>query len=341
MQPENGLKTTRRNFLRAATGAAALGLLKLPVTGYGQAVRRTPAAKPAPLPTVPTPWWLEYEKKIARVVDIRSNEALHVTVTDLVVLAEMMDQGLKNLTGQTKVDLAWQSVLGDSKRIVLKFNSVGATTLKTTESVARVLIERLRDSGYGPEKLTLVEAPKHLRKQYGTRVVPRTWGASINIGGNAEQLTTYLHECDAIINVPFLKTHQIAGMTGCMKNLSHALIRHPARYHGDGCSPYVGQVIGNKKVSSKIKLNVMNALRLVVRNGPDAKEEDVAGYGGLLLGYDPLAVDNVGLSLLAMERRRMGLATGFGVRYLSSAAAMKLGRWRPGDVQRIALEVGP
>ena len=212
----DGLKTSRRKFLGTAAGVAALGIMRIPVIGYGQAPQ-SPESQPASLPSVSPPWWLEHEKKYTRVVDIRSNEVLHASVADPVVLAEMLDQGLKNLTGQAKVDLAWQSVLADSQRIVLKFNSVGATTLKTTEAMARVLIERLRDSGYGPEKLRLVEAPEHLTKQYGTCVAPRTWGASIKVGNIAEQLAGYLYESDAIINIPFLKTHQIAGMTGCMK----------------------------------------------------------------------------------------------------------------------------
>ena len=116
-------------------------------------------------------------------------------------------------------------------------------------------------------------------------------------------------------------------------------MRHPARYHSNGCSPYVGQVIGSQEVSARLKLSVVNAVRLVVNHGPDAREEDIIGYGGLLLGFDPVAVDNVGLSILAMERRRLGLPATPPVRYLESAAQMGLGRWRAADIDRVALEM--
>ena len=60
-----------------------------------------------------------------------------------------------------------------------------------------------------------------------------------------------------------------------------------------------------------------------------------------MLGFDPLAVDTVGLSILALERRRLGLPGGLAVRYLDSAAAMELGRWRRGDIDRLAVEIEP
>jgi uncharacterized protein (DUF362 family) len=152
-------------------------------------------------------------------------------------------------------------------------------------------------------------------------------------------LARYLFDADAIINVPFLKTHQIAGMSGCLKNLSHALIRHPAQFHANGCSPYVGQVVGSREVSSRLKLNLMNAVRVVVDGGPGARTENTVGYGGLLLGFDPVAMDYAGLSILAAERHRLGLRGGLAVRYLASSAEMGLGRWRPTDVDRAEIEI--
>jgi hypothetical protein len=324
---------TRRELLGAAA-AATFGLWPVTETGYGQAV--------SPLTSRPAqsqaPWWLGADDH-ARVADVRSAGVARLRIIDSTALGEMLDQGIQSLTATTRPVAAWHAALGSAERILIKFNSVGAVALDTTEPLARLMVERLAAAGYDPAKIVLVEAPAFMSDELGTAHAPAGWASRIEVGGQTEQLARYLFDADAIINVPFLKTHQIAGMSGCLKNLSHALIRHPGRYHANGCSPYVGQVVGSQEVSSRVRLNVMNALRIVVDHGPDARAEDIVSYGGLLLGFDPLAVDNVALSILAEERRRRGVAGSLDVRYLAGAARMGLGRWRPGDIERIAIEI--
>lgn len=337
-----GWQPTRRELLTAAA-AATLGLFA--DSHRGRAQSSQPATSPArSLNAGRVPWWREGGGPCppgrSRVVDIRSSGVLHASVVDQVTLGEMLDQGIQNLTGAATVERGWQVVLGSAERIVLKFNAVGAPVIKTNDALARVLVERIAGAGYSSDKIALAEVPHFVAQELGTSEVVRGWGAAVEVGGTPEPLAQYLYDADALINVAFLKTHQIAGMSGCMKNLSHALIRHPARYHGNGCSPYVGQVVGSDEVSSRLKLNLVNAIRLVVKGGPDAREEDIVPWGGLLLGFDPLAIDTVGLSILAAERRRLGLTSGLEVRYLSSAAKMGLGRWQPADIDRIVVETG-
>jgi len=329
-------KPTRRELLGAAA-IAGVGLCADLPRGIAQETRPATSQSIWQPPGHPLAW-IEQHPGRSRVIDIRSRKALDATVVDRIELGEMLDQGMQRLTGELVSAKAWRSVLGSAERIVVKFNSVGADVIGTNSACAELLFERLTGAGYTPESITLVEAPAYMNKRLGTQDPVPGWGKSIRVGEGREPLARYLLDADAIINVPFLKTHQIAGISACMKNLSHAVIRHPARYHANGCSPYVGQVIISKEVSSRIKLNLINALRVVVNRGPDAREEDVVGYGGLLMGFDPLAVDGVGLDVLAGERRRLKLPTSFRVPYIESAAQMGIGRWRPTDVERVAIE---
>jgi hypothetical protein len=330
-------KPTRREAL-AAAAAGTVALLAGPRGARAQQSRPAPVS-PRSSPPAQAPWWMQTPDRRARVVDMRSGGVLHASAVDRVALSELLEQGMQALTGATTEEASWRSVLGSAERIVLKFNSVGADIINTNSAMAQLLVERLEAAGYARETVALVEAPPHVAKQLGTRTAVVGWDTEIQVGGNPEPLARYACDADAIINVPLLKTHQIAGMSACMKNLSHALIRHPARYHANGCAPYVGQVVSSKEVSSRLKLNVVNALRIVVDRGPDAQQEHIEPYGGLLLGCDPVAVDNVGLSILATERRRRGLSGGGAVRYLASAAEMGIGRWRPGEIDRVVLGV--
>jgi hypothetical protein len=323
--------------LLGSAATATFGLLVGADQAFAQSTQ--PSSSPVSTPRrISPPWWIQQHQSRSRVVDIRSNSVVQGSAVDHVGLGEMLDQAIRSLTGQATEEAGWRRVLGAAERIVLKFNAVGARVIDTNEVMARLLVERIAAAGYEPQNLVLVEVPSYLRRELGTGEITPGWGAPVSVGGRLEPLARYLHESDAIVNVPLLKTHQIAGMSGCMKNLSHALVRHPAWYHANGCSPYVGQVIGSQAVSARVKLNLVNAVRVVVNGGPDARGEDIVGYGGLLLGFDPVAVDTLGLGILATERRRLGLAGGGQVRYLASAAGMGIGRWRPVEIDRITLQ---
>lgn len=324
---------SRRELLKAAAASAVGASL----SGELLAQESKPTTSSAPV-MGDLPWWLRKDPRHARVVDIRSKIVVRTTTVDRSELGGMIDRGLQALTDERTPELAWRYVLGDARRIVLKFNSVGAAVLATNDTVARVLVNRLSDAGYERETIALVEAPAALAQELGTREPERGWGESIPVGGNYEQLSSYLLESDAVINVPFLKTHMIAGMSGALKNLAYAVIRRPARYHDNACAPYVGQVIGAKPVASRLKLTIANTLRMVVDRGPEADERDVVDHGGLLMGFDPLAVDTLGWGVLTQARRKMGLKDLGEIPHLSAAAQSLVGRSRSAEVERLAIQ---
>ena len=206
--------------------------------------------------------------------------------------------------------------------------------------LAASLVTSILDAGYDRHGIVLAEAPSRGLLELGVGTASPDWGAPIPVGTNMEPLARYVLDADAIIDVPFLKTHRIAGMSGCMKNLSHAVIRHPALYHGGGCAPYVGQVISHQAVSSRLRLCVVDALRLVIRNGPDASPDDLLDHGGILLGFDPVAVDTVGLALLGLRRRLAGIDKPLSVPSLSSAATLGAGRAVAHNIEQVVIDAG-
>jgi hypothetical protein len=295
------------------------------------AARRDAEATPEP------PWWLTHERHRARVVDVRSDRAVSPAGPDRDTLRELLSRGMQWLTGTPSAKEAWRAALGGAQRIAIKFNSVGAAVIATTDALAQLLFDALLDAGYEPGQIMLIEAGEYAAQQLRAADPPRGWGEPLILDGREEPLAKYLLAADAVINIPFLKTHVIAGMSGCMKNISHAVVRHPARYHGNGCAPHVGLIVGSQPVSSRLRLNIVNALRVVVDRGPDATTDALVPYGGLLMGFDPVAVDSIGLGLLSLERRRRGLDQPLSVRYLSAAGEAGVGRWRPGTIDHVAM----
>lgn len=315
---------TRRAVLRAAA-AATVGALIPAASGIESGT----------VHSLPQPWWMRSDEIHSRVVTARSTRVLRASVVERGVLAELLDTAILALTRAAGVRAAWRAVLGDSRRILLKFNAVGARVIGTNEALAGVLVERLESAGYSREYIEVVELPPPVIQTLGCRAAQSGWSGHVLLRGQPEPLAQSVAAADAVINIALLKTHQIAGLSAAMKNLAYGIIRRPALYHDAACSPYIPRVIADAKVSSRLKLNIINGLRIVARNGPDAREEDVVGCGSLLMGIDPLAVDHVAWSTLIAERYRLGVLDEVVVPYLVTSAQLGVGRWREADIDII------
>lgn len=299
-----------------------------------------PASGPAKsVKLVEPPRWLSEHGPVSRVIDVRSERVLVDSVVDRLALSDMLEKGARELTGARSTELAWRQILGRAERILLKFNAIGNELMRTNEPFAVALVHQLVDSGYPAESIMLLETPEYLNGELGVSTPPRGWGDSIPMDDRDEPVLNAVWQADAIVSIGLLKTHQIAGMSACMKNFSHGVLRRPALYHAERCAPSIVQVIGNNKLTKKLRLFIMNALRVIVRGGPDATLSDVSNYGGIVLGFDPLAVDAIGFSILESERRKQALVGAVDAPYLRVGADAGLGRWRAGEVVRVAVDV--
>ena len=93
-----------------------------------------------------------------------------------------------------------------------------------------------------------------------------------------------------------------------MKNLSHGLVKHPARFHRNACSPYIADIVALPQIRSKLRLCLVDALRVVYEGGPVPTADTVSNEGIILASTDPVAADSVGLAVLNEVRRRMALS---------------------------------
>jgi hypothetical protein len=179
-----------------------------------------------------------------------------------------------------------------------------------------------------------VEAPDALHSGYGVIRPASGWNRKpTDFGSGSDQLAAILDQVTAVINVPFLKTHNIAGVTCCLKNLSHGLIKHPARFHGSHCSPFIADIVALPQIRKKLRLNLVNALRVVFEGGPQAQDQFTWDAGMILAGRDPVATDTLGLHVLNSQRGILGLPlikteSGRAV-HLTAAASRGLGKGDP------------
>ncbi len=281
----NGPVSSRRQFLAGAIGGAA--------TLYAW------------------PVWAITDSKVpnSRVALLENPRVMTEVGIVKRLLVSLLDEGLRISLNKPSAAAAWQSILRDDDRILIKFSLADADRLATSEIMAEVLIESLMAAGFAPARITLLEA--RVRTAWSDQLLkpPFGWTEKVyDFGSGREQLVKAVEDATAIINVPFLKAHRIAGMTGCLKNLSHGVIRRPALYHANQCCPCIPDVVAMPVIRSKLRLNVVNALRIVYDTRPDTARDPVDIASALVISTDPVAADTIGQTVLDAMRREKALA---------------------------------
>jgi uncharacterized protein (DUF362 family) len=243
-----------------------------------------------------------------RVIQAQSQHVLMPLAVHEEVLRDLLEMVVTRLSGQERVSDAWHEFLKPDDIIALKFNRNGARTIATTAPLLRAFVASLESAGFKRGQIVAVEVSDELRSATQTQAPVPGWSKDVyDFGSGSDQLAAWLDQVTAIINVPFLKTHNLAVMTGAMKNISHAVVKHPARYHGNGCSPFIGDIVALPQVRDKLRLHIVDALRIVFDGGPVPREETIWDGGFLIGGTDPVAVDVSGVHLIDQVRKAVGL----------------------------------
>ncbi len=304
---------SRRSFLGVAASFAGGSLLPPLRDAVAQPSLRVPPGLPP-----------------SRVVQAREPYLVNGPDVHRNLLGEVLDKILTSLTGTSTVEQAWRTILKPDDVIGLKFNRSGQAVIGTTGVVAEVLIESIVQAGWDPSRIVCIELPPEAAAKIDTKAARQGYDPRpINFGSGTDQFAAVLNQVTALISVPFLKTHNIAGLTCSLKNLSHGLIKHPARYHKNGCSPYIADIVAAAPIRSKLRLCLVDALRPVYDGGPKANATTISDEGVLLASIDPVATDAVALTVLNETRGRRGLGqvadTAAEIGYLAAAHERGLG----------------
>lgn len=273
---------SRRRFLGMA--AAVAGHAAWP-KAIAPASPRTPASIGGP--------------QRSRVVKVQSDYVVLGHTVHPSLLREMLDSGLMTLTGRNSAAAAWHRLLRPDDIVGIKFNRSGQEIIGTTPAVAEAIVMSLYEAGWPADRLVCIEAPDGVAERLGTRRPVLGFDAeAVDFGSGRDQLALVLRQVTALIDVPFVKTHNIAGMTCALKNLSHAFIKHPARYHHNGCSPYIADVVALPQIRGIVRLCIADGLRVAYAGGPDPSANTIEDSGILLLSTDLVSIDAIALGLL-------------------------------------------
>jgi uncharacterized protein (DUF362 family) len=110
-----------------------------------------------------------------------------------------------------------------------------------------------------------------------------------------------------IINVPNMKDHGAAGVTGCLKNIAYGNFSNVARSHSGfktNTYSFIGTLAGVEPLRSRTVLAIMDGLRGVWHGGPFSPSRKFRFYPRqMMFGTDPVAVDRLLLDVIDGKRK--------------------------------------
>ena len=116
-------------------------------------------------------------------------------------------------------------------------------------------------------------------------------------------------QVDVLINVPVLKHHAMAGVSGCLKNLAFGSVDNTRRFHRKPiyCNPAIGEILEHKVLKEKLALNIVDGLVASFDKGPTYHAESTWQYGSLFISADPVILDVLVLQTVNQKREEMAL----------------------------------
>jgi len=269
-----------------------------------------------------------------------------------------VDAAMSRLTGNTERAEAWGSLFSPDDVVAIKVNCLAAPRLATHPQVVDALIAGLRAAGVRDENIIIYDRLGRELERGGFAVNTgrgvRCFGSDAvgydpqptEAGSVGSCLSRIVSEfCTAIINVPLVKDHDLAGVSIALKN-HFGSINNPNKQHDNGCCPQAADVNLFHAIRAKQRLVIADALTITYDGGPAYKPKTSSHYRSILASTDPVAVDAVGLDIIEGLRRHAALPSlaeeGRAPKYIAVAADAhhRLGVADLSRIRRVDVEMG-
>jgi len=191
------------------------------------------------------------------------------------VVQEMLDAGVKALTGKPDPQSAWKTLVKPADIVGIKNNRWGY--LQTTPQVQNALKKRILEAGVKENNVSIDDL-------------------------GVLQNPIFL-KSTALINARPMRSHHWSGVGSLIKNYI-MFIPEPITIHPDSCAD-LASIWDLPIVKGKTRLNVLVMFTPQFHSfGPHSfNPKYVWKYHGILMGFDPVAVDATGLRVMEAIRR--------------------------------------
>ena len=269
-----------------------------------------------------------------RVVEIADERSIVGNRVSQPIIRQMLEQGMRELTGERTVREAWVKFIEPQDIVGIKINPSGAPACCSSPEIVREIVTAVQSVGVPARNIVVYDRYAYEMDigSYQALVPPSIrvvgiQGDKLDASGYDADVfceATFFGEWETrsymasivstgvtkIINVPTMKDHSAAGVTGCLKNLGYGTFNNVARSHRMPFSftdPLIGVMCSVEPLRSKAVLHVMDGLRMVWHGGPLTQNQDFIYQAGLIMvGTDPVAMDTIELEKIEAKRSKEG-----------------------------------
>jgi uncharacterized protein (DUF362 family) len=270
-----------------------------------------------------------------RVVEVHDPKAIVRNRVSQPIVRRLLEQAMRELTGESSARHAWAKFIDPEDIVGVKINPSGAPACCSSPEIIREIVSAVRSAGVPARNIIIYDRYSYEIDvgSYQALVPPGVRIVGIQDaflgGGVGYEPTVY---CDAnffgeweprsymasivanevtkIINVPTMKDHSAAGVTGALKNLAYGTFNNVARTHRAPHSftkPVIGLMCTVEPLRSKAVLHIMDGMRQVWHGGPLTQVQDFIDQTGILMvATDPVALDTIELEAIEKKRRERG-----------------------------------
>ena len=315
----------RRAFLQVPLAGAMLAAPRSDLPVY----RTVSPHQSSPRPGMPG----AYSGSVVSIHGVRSIDQ-QTGQPDPAVVREMIARGMTSLTGDSQPADSWRRFFEPRDVVGIKVNCSGAPHVCSSPVVVAEIVRNLVNTGVKasnifvyerfPDQLTSVNYPKYLPAGVKVQAVemtrqsirgydPLTYVEADFFGeedtrSNLIRLVT--NTFTKIVNVPNMKDHGAAGVTGCLKNIAYGNFSNVARSHRNektNTLSFIGTLAAVEPLRSKTVLNIMDGLKGVWHGGPFVKDTRFVFYPKqIVIGTDPVAIDRQLIDIIEAERKKQG-----------------------------------
>lgn len=271
------------------------------------------------------------------------------------VLRKMLDASITKLTGMNDARAAWAALFRPGEKIAIKVNAFSNSIIWTHVPLVTEVTNSLQEAGVKAEDITIYDYRTVELQTAGFKVNPDGPGVRCaGIDSNFEKDTTevlnkginlgsILKNCDALINIPILKSHMLSGISFALKN-HFGSFSYPDLLHSMDMRE-IAALNALKEIRDHTRLIIGDALsaNLNYSNSFPYWREDWVG-DSIFMSFDPVAHDQMGLKLLTSELEKTG---GSGVAlqamsraYLGYATELGLGTRHEENIELVEQTIG-
>ncbi len=309
----------RRAFLQwSAAAPAALASVTSDIPKY----RSVSSYQPHPYKGFP-----------ASVVSVHSAKSIDEATekVDPQTVRQMIERGMTALTGESNPVAAWKRFFTPSDVVGIKVNCSGAPKIMSHPVVVADIVRNLLGVGVKPDQIYIYERfpdqlesvnyGKYLDGKVNIQAVEMSRGSILNYDPATYVEVNFFGEEDTrsnlvrlvsekftkIINVPNMKDHGAAGVTGCLKNIAYGNFSNVARSHAHektNTKTFIATLASMEPLKSKTVLNIMDGLKGIWHGGPFQLKPEYAFYPKkMMFGTDMVAMDRLLIDVIESKRK--------------------------------------